>query len=306
MSRVLKRRAQQKAATELKKQNAMAAAFSIPEISAANKTHIETVFNCLKAGKDEKCEEITRSADNYAKLLKRYGFYDSIYTTEKTCPKCGGTGVCDNKICSCIFDEFIKELAAECGIINNARYTFDDCDLSMIANETQKHELTKLYQNMALYTKKYPDVKFKTMLFIGATGTGKSFLASAMSRAFVDRGLSALFMTAFSFNAKMLECHTSPISERNAILNDILTCDFLVIDDLGTEPIYKNVTLEYLLTVLTERLINNKATLITTNLDTGDILERYDVRIYSRLSDKKNSLIVKLNGDDLRLKNKTT
>ena len=74
-----------------------------------------------------------------------------------------------------------------------------------------------------------------------------------------------------------------------------------MIDDLGTEPMLKNVTVEYLLLVIEERQTKGRATLVTTNLDTDGILLRYGERIYSRLSHKQRSKIIEMNGKDLRI-----
>lgn len=75
----------------------------------------------------------------------------------------------------------------------------------------------------------------------------------------------------------------------------------LVIDDLGTEPMLKNVTVEYLLLVLEERQTRGRATVITTNLTGENILNRYGERIYSRLSHKQYSMMIEMKGNDLRL-----
>ena len=76
----------------------------------------------------------------------------------------------------------------------------------------------------------------------------------------------------------------------------------MVIDDLGAEPIYKNVTLEYLLLILSERLAKNMPYIITTNLSQEQILDRYGDRILSRLNDKKHGVNIEIKGEDLRRK----
>ena len=73
-----------------------------------------------------------------------------------------------------------------------------------------------------------------------------------------------------------------------------------MIDDLGTEPVLKNVTLEYLYLILNERLTSNKATVITTNLDLNGIINRYGERIYSRITNKSNTFVCRFTGADLR------
>ena len=97
-----------------------------------------------------------------------------------------------------------------------------------------------------------------------------------------------------------MKYHCAKLEEKDEILNNYINCDILCIDDLGTENILKNVTCEYLFLIINERLIRNKATIITTNLNLTQIIDVYDERIYSRLKDKQSSIVVNLTGDDIR------
>ena len=78
----------------------------------------------------------------------------------------------------------------------------------------------------------------------------------------------------------------------------------LIVDDLGTEPIFKNVTKEYLYLLLSERSRLNKLTVISTNLGPQELMNRYNERIFSRLFNKRESLNYQINGKDIRLSNK--
>ena len=80
-----------------------------------------------------------------------------------------------------------------------------------------------------------------------------------------------------------------------------MSAELLVIDDLGTEPRYNNVTCEYLLMVIEERTSKGLSTMITTNLSPDRILRTYNERIYSRLFDKRRSVTLLFEGEDLRL-----
>ena len=84
-------------------------------------------------------------------------------------------------------------------------------------------------------------------------------------------------------------------------LSPLTDCDLLVIDDLGTEQIYKNVTLEYLLSTISERILAQKHTIITTNLTPEELLDRYGDRLYSRLMDKRIGRAIKFPDTDFRL-----
>ena len=74
-----------------------------------------------------------------------------------------------------------------------------------------------------------------------------------------------------------------------------------MIDDLGTEPILKNITKEYLYNLINVRQVNNKPTFITTNLSLDNILERYDDRIFSRLGNKNLATNIQLTSSDKRV-----
>ena len=159
-----------------------------------------------------------------------------------------------------------------------------------------------MYRLMKEYCKKFPDVRYKNILITGGTGVGKSCLASAICNELISRGYSALFLTAFEFNALMLKYHTSPSRERDGLMDDILECDFLVLDDLGTEPLIRNVTAEYLYYVVSLRQNGGKHTMYSTNLDLESLLSRYGERLFSRITNKENTLCRRIEGDDVRLR----
>lgn len=304
----MKNRVMQKTLAERQKQidaqNARAKrnidrAFAIDEISRANKQYVDATFRAMTSG-DDLSASVEKAHKNYIKTLEKYGFSEDDFASKPACPVCGDTGFADGKICSCIWDLFIENLKKECQIDERAKFSFDDCNLESVRDDNQRRLLGELYEAMKKYVDKFPSSKCKTIVFSGGVGTGKTCLASAMARAVVQKGYAVKFVSAYEFCSLMLTVHTSPVSERNALLHDVLTCDLLVIDDLGTEPMLKNVTVEYLLLVLEERQMHERATLLTTNLSGENILNRYGERIYSRLSHKQCSLMLELKGNDLR------
>ena len=278
----------------------LSAALSIPEISNAHAKYVTLRFNAT--AKNTASEEEVKSALNaYETALKAHGFDEREFEYTPLCPDCKDTGVHGGKVCKCVWNDYIKALKKECKIEEKATFTFADCKLDGIKDENQKNTLNSFYAFMKQYSEKLPAVKLKNIVFTGSTGTGKTCLASAVARNAVEHGKSCKYTSAFEFNNEMLSAHTSPIAERASKLHDILTADLVVIDDLGVEPIYKNVTVEYLLLVLEERTRAGLCTLITTNLDDGDLQTKYGDRICSRLLDKKHSRIAAFCGSDLRL-----
>ena len=121
---------------------------------------------------------------------------------------------------------------------------------------------------------------------MGKPGTGKTFLASCMANTIMQRGYSVVFLTAFETVERMLKYHTTFDATKTTYLAPLLDCDLLIIDDLGSEGIYRNVTVEYFFHVINERRLANKTTLITSNLTVNEIGIRYGERTASRLFDK--------------------
>ena len=144
------------------------------------------------------------------------------------------------------------------------------------------------------------DFKKNLIYIYGPTGVGKTHLMKAMANELIERGKVVRLVTAFKINQDFKSFSKSFDDE---ILNKYLQTEILFIDDLGTEPLYKNVTLEYFYLVINERKMKKLSTIITSNLDLYDIRERYDERIFSRIMDSQTSIALNLIGKDKRLKN---
>ena len=92
----------------------------------------------------------------------------------------------------------------------------------------------------------------------------------------------------------------SPTAQFADGFTSLIDAPLLLIDDLGTEPMMRNITVEYLFTLLNERALNKRHTVIATNLTPPLLKERYGERIMSRLSDTKAWDHCRLMGKDLR------
>lgn len=295
----LKARQKQIEQAKLLAQNKAQEAFGIAEISNAHALYTNLAYGGILNGKADS-EKTAEALKAYRATLKKYGYCESDFEYKPTCPICNDTGNDGGKACKCMHEEYIAMLKQECEIDKKAAFSFDDCNLDCVKDKIQRKALEALYSHMRAYVQKYPNVKTNNITLSGSVGTGKTCLASAMAREAAERGNTVKIFSAYEFNAAMLEAHTSPISERTQKLRDALTADFLLIDDLGTEPTLRNVTVEYLLLTLEERLNRGLCTIITTNLSADGVLNRYGERIYSRLCDKKHSQFFELSGKDLR------
>lgn len=213
------------------------------------------------------------------------------------CPKCEDSGIIDGKYCDCLVTEYKHILRQKSCASTLPTFTFDDNKIQSL-NCNQSAKLSKLYNSMSKYCDLFPNTDIKNILICGKVGVGKSCLLSAILNKLLDRGINCQYYTAFELNSLFLKYHTSDIKVRQYILENLFGADLLIIDDLGTEPIMKNVTIEYLTVLLNERL--NKHTIVATNLTAIEMQDRYGDRVFSRLTNKATTKLLYLDGDDLR------
>ncbi len=211
------------------------------------------------------------------------------------CKICGDTGRANGKYCECAVALALRSQAGEIGI---PLHTFEDTDFSVYGNQTDTYK--KLFSYVQTICTKYPANKKRCLVIGGTTGTGKTYLAGCAAQKILERGMSVTALTAFAANRCFLKYHTTFDEKKTSYLDPLLDCSLLVIDDLGTESLLKNVSIEYLYQVINERNTTGKLTLITTNLTPDKLLSRYGERIYSRIFDKSLSYAIFLKADDLR------
>ena len=235
----------------------------------------------------------------YDSALKRLGADVSVHYR---CDKCRDIGFDkDGDPCECVKAQFIEMLKRECGAENIPPFTFAD-DRSASLDCSQKEELGWLYKRFRQFCDGFDKTSVKVIFLCGKPGIGKSSLAYAAANELLSRGRSVCCLTAFEFNNAMLKYHTSPLAARAAIMEPVTDSDLLIIDDLGTENVLRNVTCEYLYNVVDSRISRGKKTIVTSNLTPEALMARYGERTISRMLNKSYAKAYLLSGDNLRLR----
>jgi DNA replication protein DnaC len=251
----------------------------------------------LKEGKSELLNSrIAALEKQYADRIKARGIRHEL---QYRCQKCKDTGWADGCLCPCVKQRLHDELAAKSGL-NLSLHDFSDADMEAFPPENREGR-KDLYARMKTYCEKFPDAKYRNLFFSGNVGSGKTFLASCIANELLKKGKTVQLLTSFAFGNQMLKAHLAPLDERDDLIAPLLETDLLILDDLGAEPLLKNVTVEYLYLVLNERLTTAKHTVLTTNLSPADFLARYESRVCSRAMDKKSTYRAYMDGPDLRL-----
>lgn len=231
-------------------------------------------------------------------ILKNLGLKEEDFLPKYSCKKCNDTGIYKNKFCNCLNQEINNLLTQDLGLNIDKSHTFKSCDKKFL----EENDLSESYKNMSKWAEKFPTSKYKNFVFVGPAGGGKTYLTECIANALIEKQIVVNFVTAFNLNNLMLKYHTTFDETKNNILEGYINCPLLIIDDLGTEPILKNVTKEYLYLILNERIISDRCTIVTTNLSPDGLIDRYNERIFSRLFNKQNSLKINFSNQDLRLK----
>lgn len=207
------------------------------------------------------------------------------------CKNCKDTGIFEGKRCRCYY-KYLTQVALESlGVLEPLNSDFN----SLIKD----NNLTKQFKIIRNYAENFPQTQIKNLIFSGNVGTGKTELAKCVHSSVKVKDNVSLFLTSTELNAIFVKMHTNQV-DRNLIFEVLTEADLLIIDDLGTEPIYKNVTVEYLLSLISNRVEKNKHVIITTNLNDKELLERYNERFTSRILDKTKSLFIPFYTSDFR------
>lgn len=246
-----------------------------------------------KTGKASELEKEYEQAEaEEVKILSKMGMTRRDLEPHFHCEKCQDRGTIGDKYCDC-YNELIAYYTNRYNLNALEEVSFASCD---------KLD-PKLVDKMKEFTKSYPESRKTTSIFIcGDIGVGKTQLTKAMATEFLRKGLYTIFTTATTLNKAFLDYHKCFNENKDLYLHHFMECDALFIDDLGTEPLLNNVTREYLLMLVSERIALRKLTVITSNLGHEEMAVRYGERLVSRLFDVNNSATFKIKGEDLRMR----
>ena len=284
-----------------------------PHIYALIKEREDIVFGTLRIianGKKQRAEDLPERMEKLnvqiRTLLTEKGYPADYLAPVYRCLLCkdtGKTGETVREPCECLKKEYQKKLRAKIGLSGARAETFETFDASVFPDEkiagldfTQR-EMMQLYRTVCeKWANEYPGAEYRDLLLTGSTGLGKTFLLRAMAERLIERNINVLMISAY----KMLEILRKSYFENDDGAAELLDADVLMIDDLGSEPLMQNVTVEQLFNLLNERQNRGLSTVISTNLEMSKFRERYTERIASRLRDSRSCKVISLLGKDIR------
>lgn len=238
-------------------------------------------------------------------IIEAGDFEEGWLDDSPVCKICGGSGYVGAKMCSCLHELCRQEQRlALATLLGSGRETFDNFRLDVYP-DTYDTDLgttpRRLMQSNLRLCEKYAQSftpASGSLLFSGATGLGKTFLSACIARVVIDRGYGIIYDTASHLFADFEAAKFGAESEDNRNrTRKYFACDLLIIDDLGTE-MTTQFTISALYTLVNTRMMENRATIVSTNLEDTQLERRYNPQIASRIIGTYR--LVQFAGDDIR------
>ena len=236
-------------------------------------------------------------------LLVRSGLPEDELEPRYRCPICRDTGYVGDapaRFCEC-FEQRLRLRQHEDGSMARVgEQNFERFDPSVAPDvDGQRERLIKCRNLCECYADQFPNTEKQNLLLTGGGGLGKTFLLNCIFERVTARGYSAVRVTAFRLFEAMRQQHVGNDPKYDGF-SSLVEVPLLLIDDLGTEPVMRNITVEYLFTLLNERNAAKRHTVIATNLSPIELKERYGERVTSRMIDRNLCGAVLFKGKDLR------
>ena len=248
--------------------------------------------------------------DEQAALLAQGGYPPDALDLLPYCPVCNDRGWRGSTMCGCLKalcqEEQIKSLSS---LLTLGEQSFETFRLDYYGRElgpdmkrTPREHMEVIQTICRNYAAHFGAMARKSLFLTGHPGLGKTFLSACMARVVSERGYSVVYDTAaniFSrFETRKFARDAEEIRQAEADARRYLTCDLLILDDLGSEfttPFIQAALYE----VINTRLVEGKHTVISSNLDMNAIRQRYTPQVASRLEGEYQ--ILPFVGQDIRL-----
>lgn len=220
----------------------------------------------------------------YDRLLRENGLSRQDVTPRYACEKCRDTGFSDGRMCGCL-KQLRRSIAYQnlCMDVPLENCAFESFSLGYYKDDPRAYkQMENIYRSCREYAARFRK-NSPSLLFRGGTGLGKTHLSLAIARAAIEKGFGVVYGTAQSFAAAMEKERFERQDPENLTDSQLLSCDLLILDDLGTEfpSQYGNAALYNLINA---RMLAEKPTIISTNLSMKELEQRYGERFASRIA----------------------
>lgn len=241
-------------------------------------------------------------------LLVKYGYAPDYLAPVYECEKCEDTGLVGEVLkteCECFRKKYMAAVnrKSDSGIPSHTFENFDlnrfpDTPLNENPAVTQRRYIALLKQKCEEFANQYPDGAQKNLLLYGGSGLGKTYLMHCVMNRQTELGKEVVYVTAYQLLNDLRSNYFRPGTADTSVYEN---ADLLLIDDLGMEPLFENVTVESIFNLFNVRTMKGLGTGISTNLTPVELKQRYTERFVSRLLDVHLCMQLPFYGQDIRL-----
>lgn len=231
-----------------------------------------------------------------AELLTAYrlpiDYTDEIFT----CPDCRDTGYLRGQPCQCLMKLYNAEVTADLsGLLQSEGESFERFDLTLYDDapgDSPRKQMAQTFAFCRAFAQEF-EPGSPNLLLQGSTGLGKTYLSACIARVVSARGFSVAYESAGAalgaFETAKFQ-RLSPEGEQAAArVEQYLSCDLMILDDLGTEMI-SPYSVSALYTLINTRLTRGKTTIISTNCSDAELRRNYTPQILSRIEGEYQAL----------------
>ena len=238
-------------------------------------------------------------------LLRQLGLPEDALDETPACSLCGDTGYRENgEVCRCLRAYYAREQQKELSqMLDLGSQSFDTFDLEWYPQTYDANYGMTLQQNMETIYDVCADFAHhfgrrpENLLLFGAPGLGKTHLSAAIAREVSGKGCSVVYDTAGHIFGQFEQQKFAREEEADGHVERVLSCDLLILDDLGSEMTTVFVQ-SALYEIVNTRLLERRSTIISTNLMPGELGRRYTAQIASRIQGEYT--LLPFVGEDIR------
>ena len=221
----------------------------------------------------------------YDELLRADGLTSDSFSPQYHCPLCQDSGRVDGKVCSCVLALEREMLVRELGggtPLEDSDFSLFSLDYYPVETDTRGISPRRKMEQVLTRCRQYAasfDRKAGNLLFVGATGLGKTHLSLAIAKEVTARGYFVLYGSAQNFLENLEREHFG--KKEGDTLRQLQQCDLLILDDLGAE-FTSPFVVSAVYNVINTRILSGRATIVSTNLSLRELEGRYTERLLSR------------------------
>lgn len=238
----------------------------------------------ILASKDETFVKLCNRLKADEEILMKYtSKLESTVCELKNCAKCRSIDKCKNEIEGHVYypvlrDDYLEFYYKPCKhfkeqkkqnktIFFETPKSLQEASLNDLVNERERNSILKYIKDFL--KKKINNESVKGLYLSGSFGSGKSYILSALLNELSNKG----YKTVNVYYPSLLKRLKASFNEYNydEVLDEIMNCDVLLIDDIGAENNSSWARDEVLGTILQHRMDNDLTTFFTSNFTINEL-----------------------------------